>query len=115
MVDVLDLTAIGEIEPAFDAIADDLGGLDILVNSAGVQVIRPSVEVTEEDWDTVLDTNLKALFFCCQVAGRRMLTQGAGKIINLGSTFSVTGYPQFTAYCVSKGGVLQLTRTLAAE
>ncbi len=112
---VFDITAIGDIPATFDAIAYELGGLDILVNSAGVQITGPSIEVTEEDWNAVIDANLKALFFCCQAAGRRMLAEGEGKIINLASTFSVAGFPEFTAYCASKGGVLQVTRTLAAE
>lgn len=110
-----DLTRVGEIPELFDRLADELGGLDILVNSAGVQVTGPSVDVTEEQWDETLDANLKALFFSCQAAGRRFIDQGRGKIINLASTFSVVGFPQFAAYCASKGGVALITKTLAAE
>lgn len=110
-----DLTRVGEIPDLFDQLADELGGLDILVNSAGVQITGPSVDVTEEQWDETLDANLKALFFSCQAAGRRFIDQGRGKIINLASTFSVVGFPQFAAYCASKGGVALITKTLAAE
>lgn len=110
-----DLTRVGEIPDLFDQLADELGGLDILVNSAGVQITGPSVDVTEEQWDETLDANLKALFFSCQAAGLRFIDQGRGKIINLASTFSVVGFPQFAAYCASKGGVALITKTLAAE
>lgn len=94
---------------------EQLGSLDILVNSAGVQITGPSLEVSEEEWDQTLDAKLKALFFCCQAAGRIFVDQGHGKIINLASTFSVVGFPEFGAYCASKGGVMQLTRALASE
>ena len=97
------------------ALAEELGGLDILVNSAGVQITGPSLEVTEEQWDETLDANLKSMFFSCQAAGRRFIEQGHGKIINLASTFSFVGFPEFAAYCSSKGGVALLTKTLAAE
>lgn len=110
-----DLTRTAEIPAVVDAARDRLGGLDILVNSAGVQITGPAEEVTEADWDATLDANLKALFFCSQAAGRHFLAQGHGKIINLGSTFALVGAPQFAAYCASKGGVLLVTRALAAE
>ena len=110
-----DLTDVGKIPQVFAELADELGGFDILVNSAGVQLTAPSLDVSEQDWDATLDANLKALFFCCQAAGRRFIEAGAGKIINLASTFSVVGFPGFAAYCASKGGVMQLTRTLALE
>jgi 2-deoxy-D-gluconate 3-dehydrogenase len=110
-----DLREVGRIPGLLDRAAAELGGLDIVVNSAGVQITGPSVDVTEEVWDTTIDSNLKALFFCCQAAGRRFIEQGRGKVINLGSTFSLAGFPEFCAYNASKGGVLQLTRTLASE
>ena len=87
----------------------------MLVNSAGVQLTGPSLEVSEDAWDETIDSNLKSLFFCCQAAGRHFVEQGRGKIVNLGSTFSLAGFPGFAAYTASKGAVLQLTRTLAAE
>jgi 2-deoxy-D-gluconate 3-dehydrogenase len=110
-----DLTRVGEIPALFDDIYGELGGLDILVNSAGVQITGPSLDVTEEQWDETLDANLKSMFFACQAVGRRFIDQGHGKIINLASTFSFVGFPQFAAYCSSKGGVALLTKTLAAE
>jgi NAD(P)-dependent dehydrogenase (short-subunit alcohol dehydrogenase family) len=110
-----DLLEVARIPELLDRVASELGGLDIIVNSAGVQITGPSVDVTEEVWDTTIDSNLKQVFFCCQAAGRHFIAQGRGKIINLGSTFSLVGFPQFAAYNASKGGILQLTRTLATE
>lgn len=110
-----DLTEVGGIPGVFGELAEELGGFDILVNSAGVQLTAPALDVSEQDWDATIDANLKALFFCCQAAGHRFVEAGAGKIINLASTFSEVGFPGFAAYCASKGGVMQLTRTLALE
>ncbi len=114
-VRVADLTDVDSIPGVFAELADELGGFDILVNSAGVQLTAPALDVSEQDWDATIDANLKALFFCCQAAGARFVEAGAGKIINLASTFSEVGFPGFAAYCASKGGVMQLTRTLALE
>ena len=114
-VKVADLTDVDSISGVFGELADGLGGFDILVNSAGVQLTAPALDVSEQDWDATIDANLKALFFCCQAAGARFVEVGAGKIINLASTFSEVGFPGFAAYCASKGGVMQLTRTLALE
>lgn len=110
-----DLNVVDEIPGLFDRLSEQLGGIDILVNSAGVQITGPSLEVTEEQWDETLDSNLKSMFFSCQAVGRRFISQGHGKIINLASTFSFVGFPEFAAYCSSKGGVALLTKTLAAE
>jgi NAD(P)-dependent dehydrogenase (short-subunit alcohol dehydrogenase family) len=110
-----DLRDVAAIPALLDGVKAELGGLDAIVNSAGVQLTGPSLDVTEEAWDDTIDSNLKSLFFCCQAAGRHFLEQGHGKIINLGSTFSLVGFPEFAAYCASKGGVLQLTKSLAAE
>jgi len=110
-----DLRDVGHIPGLLDRVRAELGGLDVIVNSAGVQITGPSLDVTEEVWDTTLDSNLKQVFFCCQAAARHFVEQGRGKIINLGSTFSLVGFPQFAAYNAAKGGILQLTRTLASE
>jgi NAD(P)-dependent dehydrogenase (short-subunit alcohol dehydrogenase family) len=112
---VADLLDVGAIEGVFENVESQLGELDILVNSAGLQGDMPALEVTEQVYDDVVDTNLKAVFFTCQAAGRRMVERGAGKIINLGSTFSLVGQQDFSVYCATKGAVLQLTRTLAIE
>lgn len=110
-----DLVDVARIPGLVEEVERTLGPLDVLVNSAGVQVTGPSIDVSEADWDATIDANLKALFFCCQAAGRVMIPRGRGKIVNVASTFAVTGFPEFAAYCASKGGVLQLTRALASE
>ncbi len=100
---------------AADVIAFFGGRIDILVNNAG-QVGRMSIlEQTEEDWDRVHGTNLKGLFFCTQAFVPPMIAQRRGRIVNLGSTFGVVGHPDRAAYAASKGGVIQLTRQMAAE
>ena len=110
-----DLRELGEISSLFDGVCGELGGLDIVVNSAGVQLAGDSLEFSVDDWETTISTNLSSLFFCCQAAARHFVKQGHGKIVNIGSTFSLVGAAQFAAYCASKGGVLQLTRALAVE
>lgn len=111
-----DLSEVIRIPDVFQRVIDELGDLDILVNNAGVQVTAPAEALTEEMWDETIDNNLKQLFFCCREAGRYFLKLGrGGKIINIGSTFSVVVWPEFSAYCASKGGVIQLTRALACE
>jgi NAD(P)-dependent dehydrogenase (short-subunit alcohol dehydrogenase family) len=112
---VADLRDVEAITALFDQVEAEFGEVEILVNSAGLQGDMPATEVTEEVYDDVVDTNVKAVFFCCQAAGRRMLERGHGKIINLGSTFSLVGAPNFSVYCATKGAVLQLTKTLAIE
>lgn len=104
---------------SIDAFADQVlaryGNVDILVNNAGCNIRKPALETTWEDWNTVLDTNLRGTFFMCQVFGRSMIEKGYGKIINIGSVTSVFGYGGVVAYCASRGGVLQLTKALADE
>lgn len=89
--------------------------IDILVNNAGVNIPRPALEVTEEDWDRVLDVNLKGLFFLSQRVARHMIGAGGGKIVNMASQNGVVGYYRRAAYCSSKAGVVNLTRVLALE
>lgn len=112
-VDVLNHTKTEEV---FAAIEKECGSLDILVNCAGATLKKPSMELTEDEWDRVVDTNLKSLFFCCQAAAK-LMTQAnhGGKIINIASLASYVGFDEVAAYCASKGGVLSLTRVLGRE
>lgn len=98
-----------------DAVVQTMGSVDVLVNSAGINRPQNSVEVTEENWDAVLDINLKAAFFLCQAAAKEMMKKGGGKIVNISSQAGLIALPLRAAYCSSKGGVNQLTRTLAVE
>ena len=111
----LDVQEVEEIRPAIRQVERDLGGLDILVNNAGIRRRAPALEVTEEDWDAVMDTNLKGAFFCAQAAARLMIPQGYGRIINIASQMALVGATNRAAYCASKGGLLNLTRVLALE
>lgn len=111
----MDVTSVSQIEAAMNKIKRHFGRIDILVNNAGSGVNHNTVEVTEEDWDQMMNINLKGLFFCCQAAGKIMLQQGSGRIVNMSSQASVIGIANHAVYCASKGGVNQLTRVLAVE
>ena len=112
----LDLREVSEIRKLIPRVTADFGDVDILVNNAGVQLLDKAEEVTEEDFDATIDVNLKAPFFCSQEAAKHWIGTGrGGKIVNITSIFADVGFPMFSAYCASKGGVLMLTRTLAAE
>ena len=92
-----------------------LGGLDILVNNAGITLNRPFLQVTQEQFDTVFNVNIKAMYFACQAAARVMLKQGAGVIVNTSSIHALEGYPEHTVYASTKGGINAFTRVLAIE
>jgi 2-deoxy-D-gluconate 3-dehydrogenase len=111
----LRLPEIAGIDSAVQAALTGLGRIDILVNNAGVNIPRAALEVTEEDWDRVLDTNLKGVFFVAQRTARAMKDHGGGRIINMASQNGVVGYYNRAAYCSSKAGVVNLTRVLAIE
>jgi len=91
------------------------GQIEILVNNAGCNVRKPSVEVTWDDWNLVLDTNLRGTFFVAQAVARKMIPRRYGKIINIGSVTSVFGFAGLAPYCASRGGVKQLTMSLADD
>jgi len=93
----------------------DFGRIDILVNNAGVIVRKPAEDISWQDWDHIMDTNLKGVFFCCQQVGREMIKQGKGKIINISSDASQRATPERSVYAASKAGVSHLTRCLALE
>lgn len=97
-----------------DALCGALDRLDVLVTAAGTQVRRPALEITEDDWQRIVDVNLTGVFFSCQAAARRMLATG-GAIVNVTSLTETIGLPGLTAYGATKGGVAQLSRALATE
>jgi 2-dehydro-3-deoxy-D-gluconate 5-dehydrogenase len=99
----------------FDATLEKFGRLDILVNNAGTIRRAPALDYSEEDWATVIQVNLSAVFRLSQLAGRQMIEQGKGKIVNIASLLSFQGGITVPAYAASKGGVAQLTKALANE
>lgn len=110
-----DVTDPEQVRAAVARVHEQLGRLDILVNSAGVNHRRPTLEFELEDWRRVLDINLTGTFVCSQAAAPGMIAAGWGRIINLSSMLGVVGLAERPAYTAAKGGVLQLTRTLALE
>jgi 2-deoxy-D-gluconate 3-dehydrogenase len=115
MVITADLVHNDQIDHMVETVVKEMGKIDILANIAGVNVHKAAEEMTEKDWDFVLDINLKALFFCCQAVGKVMLRQGSGRIINMSSSFGIVGFGGRTAYAASKAAVSNLTKTLALE
>lgn len=110
-----DVNLRAAIERLAEDVARALGPLDVLVNCQGTTVIKPSLEVSEEEFDLVMDTNLKSVYFACTILGRAMLGRGQGAIVNIASLAGHRGWPRACAYAMSKHGVLGLTRTLGAE
>ena len=110
-----DVTSRPSVAALVSKVVNDLGKIDVLVNNAGVMVRKPVEDITEEDWDYVMNTNLKGLFFCCQIVGREMLRRKRGKIINISSVRSQKMAPDRSVYAISKAGVSNLTRVLAFE
>ena len=94
---------------------DAYGKIDILVNNAGCNIRKPAVDVTWDDWNLVLDTNLRGSFFVAQAVAQKMIPRQYGRIINIGSVTCVFGYAGITPYCASRGGVKQMTMSLADD
>jgi NAD(P)-dependent dehydrogenase (short-subunit alcohol dehydrogenase family) len=111
----LDVRDKDSIDAMADAAHAAYGRLDILVNNAGCNVRKPAVDITWDEWNLVLDTNLRGTFFVAQAVARKMIPHGYGRIINIGSVTCVAGYAGLGPYCASRGGVKQLTMSLADD
>ena len=111
----LDVREQASITAAVTAAHQAFGRIDILVNNAGCNIRKPALDVSWEDWNTILDTNLRGPFFVAQAVARHMVGQGGGRIINIGSVTSVAGYAGLGPYGASRGGIRQLTMSLAAD
>lgn len=111
----LDVLSQSDIDNMVQATIKEYGKIDILVNNAGLNIRNPSIEFSPEDWDTVLDTNLKGSFFCAQAVAKEMIKRNYGRIINMGSCTCVFGMEGIAPYTASRGAVLLMTRSLAAE
>lgn len=111
----LDVRSVNQIKEVFRAIYEQFGHIDILINNAGLGYNHAAGEVTEADWDEMMAVNLKGLFFCAQQAGKYMIKEGYGRIINMSSQASLVAIKDHAVYCASKGGVNMLTKVLALE
>ena len=111
----VDVTSAEQVESMVQAVVKEFGHIDILVNNAGINIRKPIEEFDENSWDLVQDTNLKAPFLCSRAVARFMKEQRYGRVINLSSMLGMVALPERSAYCSSKGGVLQLTKVLALE
>lgn len=110
-----DLAEIEQIQPVVDAVTGEFGQIDILLNNAGTINRAPALEYTPQMWDEVMRINIRGAFFVAQAVGRGMVDRGGGKIINIASLLSRIGVPFIPAYTASKGGIAQLTKSLAVE
>lgn len=111
----LDVRDYNSIRAMVSAGFEHYGKIDILVNNAGCNIRKPALEISWDDWNTVLDTNLRGPFFVAQAVAEKMIPRNYGRIINIGSVTSVFGYAGITPYCASRGGVKQMTMSLADE
>jgi 2-deoxy-D-gluconate 3-dehydrogenase len=110
----VDVTRSADVSRMVEETVAAFGRLDVLVNNAGINIRRPLNELDEPDWHAVIDTNLSSAFLCCKAVYPTMKQQGGGKIINIGSMMSIFGASFAPAYAASKGGIVQLTRSIAS-
>ncbi|KEQ52301.1 SDR family NAD(P)-dependent oxidoreductase [Sphingobium chlorophenolicum] len=104
-----------DVRRAFAFVDDRFGGVDILINNAGVTGNRPTVDVTDDEWRRTMSIDLDGVFYCSREAGRAMIGRRPGVIVNIGSIYSLVAAPERASYCASKAGVAMLTRSLAVE
>lgn len=112
---IVDVTSKDSLEKLRDAVVQKFGRVDILLNAAGRTKKASSLELSEEDWDAILDCNLKGSFLACQVFGQQMIAQQKGKIVNIASLGAYVSLNEAVPYCVSKSGVAMLTKCLGSE
>jgi NAD(P)-dependent dehydrogenase (short-subunit alcohol dehydrogenase family) len=110
-----DVTRAGEVRAALEEAEGLMGGLDVVVNNAGISIRHRFLEITGEDWERVLAVNLTGVFHVAQAAARRMVQRGGGVILNTASTNGIAGYPFYADYNATKAGVIELTRSMALE
>jgi NAD(P)-dependent dehydrogenase (short-subunit alcohol dehydrogenase family) len=111
----LDVRSQESIEKMAADAEDAYGQIHVLVNNAGCNIRKPALDVQWEDWNTILETNLRGSFFVAQAVARRMIAKGYGRIVNIGSVTSVAGYAGLAPYGASRGGIRQMTMSLAAD
>jgi NAD(P)-dependent dehydrogenase (short-subunit alcohol dehydrogenase family) len=112
---VADVSNPDDVARAFEELDDLLGGLDVLINNAGISIRHRFLDISPQEWRQVMAVNLDGVFFVAQQAARRMLAGDGGVIVNMGSTNGLMGYPYYADYNASKAGVIELTRSMALE
>ncbi len=110
-----DVSVLDQVQAAFADAVKCMGSVDVLINNAGISIRHDFLEITPDEWDQVLNVNLKGAFYAAQTAARHMIDIGAGVILNTASTAGSTGYPHYADYSASKGGVIGLTLAMALE
>lgn len=110
-----DVSNSKQVETMVKTVIREFGRIDILVNNAGTNSSKPLTRTTDRDWYDIINTHLSGTFFCSREAGKHMLKQRYGKIINISSMMGLTGYPGIAPYCSAKAGVIGLTKSLAKE
>lgn len=110
-----DITNLDDIHRMVQSVIEKYQNIDVLINNAGSAITKKAEDLTEADWDRVLDLDLRAVFFCSQIIGRKMIEQKHGKIINISSALGIVAEKQVLPYLVAKAGVLHLTKGLAVE
>jgi len=110
-----DVTRYAEVEALMERAVRELGGLDIVINNAGIARVIPFADATPDDWRAIVDVNLTGVFNGCRAAAPHLIARGAGKVINLASVLGAVGLSGYALYAATKGGVMALTRTLGVE
>ncbi len=112
---VADVSDVQAVSRSFQELDKMTGGLDILINNAGISIRKPFLQVDPQDWENVIGVNLSGAFYVAQEAARMMFEKNGGVILNMGSTNGLIGYPLYAVYNASKAGLIELTRTMALE
>jgi 2-deoxy-D-gluconate 3-dehydrogenase len=110
-----DITKKADVDSLVERVVAEFGAIDILVNNAAMNIRAPLLELREDGWDKVIDTDLKGYYLCSQAVGKIMVSQKRGNIINIASTAAMYAAPEMGAYCIAKAGVVMLTKILAVE
>jgi NAD(P)-dependent dehydrogenase (short-subunit alcohol dehydrogenase family) len=110
-----DVSDARDVARAFDQVDSMVGGLDVLINNAGISVRHRFLDISPQEWQAVMDVNLNGVFYVAQQAAQRLMDSGGGVILNMGSTNGLRGYPYYADYNTSKAGVIELTRSMALE
>jgi NAD(P)-dependent dehydrogenase (short-subunit alcohol dehydrogenase family) len=112
---IADVSDLGQVQRAFGETVGILGGVDVVINNAGISIRHRFLDITSEEWHRVMAVNLTGVFYVAQTAARHMVDRGGGVILNTASTNGIMGYPHYADYNASKAGVIELTRSMALE